>query len=60
MVDPETGALEPRGEMIGQEARKDIEALMEMPVMLRPWVKVRPVWTNNPAALKRMGYDQGH
>jgi GTP-binding protein Era len=43
--------------MIGQEARKDIEALVEMPVMLRLWVKVRPGWTNNPAALKRMGYD---
>jgi GTP-binding protein Era len=46
--------------MIGQEARKDIEALLEMPVMLRLWVKIRPGWTNNPAALKRMGYDQGH
>lgn len=43
--------------MIGQEARKDIEALLEMPVMLRLWVKVRPGWTNSPAALKRMGYD---
>ena len=43
--------------MIGQEARKDIEALVEMPVMLRLWVKVRPGWTNSPAALKRMGYE---
>ena len=43
--------------MIGQEARKDIEALLEMPVMLRLWVKVRPGWTNSPAALRRMGYD---
>jgi GTP-binding protein Era len=43
--------------MIGQEARKDIETLLEMPVMLRLWVKVRPGWTNSPAALKRMGYD---
>ncbi len=43
--------------MIGQEARKDIEGLLEMPVMLRLWVKVRPGWTNSPAALKRMGYD---
>ncbi len=42
---------------IGQEARRDIEALLEMPVMLRLWVKVRPGWTNSPAALKRMGYD---
>ena len=43
--------------MIGQEARKDIEALLEIPVMLRLWVKVRPGWTNSPAALKRMGYE---
>jgi GTP-binding protein Era len=43
--------------MIGQEARRDIETLLEMPVMLRLWVKVRPGWTNSPAALKRMGYD---
>lgn len=43
--------------IIGQEARKDIETLLDMPVMLRLWVKVRPGWTNSPAALKRMGYD---
>ena len=42
---------------IGQEARRDIETLLEKPVMLRLWVKVRPGWTNSPAALKRMGYD---
>ncbi|HEY5647462.1 MAG TPA: KH domain-containing protein, partial [Pseudomonadales bacterium] len=43
--------------LIGQEARKDIEALLEMPVMLRLWVKVRPGWTNSETALRRMGYD---
>lgn len=43
--------------MIGQEARKDIEALLERPVMLRLWVKVKPGWTNSDAALRRMGYD---
>jgi GTP-binding protein Era len=43
--------------MIGQEARKDIEILLERPVMLRLWVKVRPGWTNSAAAMKRMGYD---
>ncbi|MGD8415673.1 MAG: GTPase Era [Pseudomonadales bacterium] len=42
---------------IGQEAREDIETLLERPVMLRLWVKVRPGWTNSAAALKRMGYD---
>ena len=43
--------------LIGQEARKDIEALLDRPVMLRLWVKVRPGWTNSDAALRRMGYD---
>jgi GTP-binding protein Era len=42
---------------IGQEARRDIEALLGRTVMLRLWVKVRPGWTNDPAVLKRMGYD---
>ena len=43
--------------MIGQEARKDIEALLERTVMLRLWIKVRPGWTNSQAGLRRMGYD---
>ncbi len=43
--------------LIGQEARKDIESLLDSKVMLRLWVKVKPDWTNSPAALKRMGYD---
>jgi len=43
--------------LIGQEARQDIEALLDRPVMLRLWVKVRPGWTNSDAALRRMGYD---
>jgi GTP-binding protein Era len=43
--------------LIGQEARQDIEALLDRPVMLRLWVKVRPGWTNSDAALRRLGYD---
>ncbi len=43
--------------LIGQEARRDIEALLDRPVMLRLWVKVKPGWTNSDAALRRMGYD---
>ena len=42
---------------IGQEARVDIEALLQRKVMLRLWVKVKPGWTNSSAGLKRMGYD---
>jgi GTP-binding protein Era len=43
--------------LIGQEARQDIESMLGTKVMLRLWVKVKPDWTNSPAALKRMGYD---
>jgi GTPase len=42
---------------IGEEARHDIEELLDQRVMLRLWVKVQSGWTNNPATLKRLGYD---
>lgn len=42
---------------IGQQARADIERFLERPVMLRLWVKVRRGWTNDPAALRRLGYE---
>jgi GTP-binding protein Era len=42
---------------VGQDARHDIETLLGARVMLRLWVKVKPGWTNNQGALKRMGYD---
>ncbi len=41
---------------VGQQARRDIEALLGRKVMLRLWVKVKPGWTNDRGALKRMGY----
>ena len=42
---------------IGEEARHDIETLLDQKVMLRLWVKVKSGWTNDPMTLKRMGYD---
>lgn len=42
---------------VGQEARADIERLIGRKVMLRLWVKVKPGWTNQESALRRMGYD---
>lgn len=42
---------------IGEEARHDIETLIDQKVMLRLWVKVKSGWTNDPMTLKRMGYD---
>lgn len=46
--------------LIGQEARKDVEALLGRRVMLRLWVKVRPGWSNSAAGLRKVGYDPGH
>ena len=43
--------------LIGQEARVDIEALLERRVMLRLWVKVKPGWSTTAAGLRRMGYE---
>lgn len=51
------GAAGEKLKLIGQEARLDIEKLVERKVMLRLWVKVRPGWTDSPAALRRMGYE---
>ncbi len=41
---------------IGQEARRDIEALLGMKVNLQLWVKVRPDWRNSASDLKTLGY----
>ncbi len=41
---------------IGTAARKDIEELLERPVFLDLWVKTRPNWRNDQAALGWLGY----
>jgi GTP-binding protein Era len=51
------GAAGEKLKLIGQEARVDIERLLDRKVMLRLWVKVRPGWTDSAAALRRMGYE---
>jgi len=42
---------------VGQDARKDIERLIDQRVMLRLWVKVKSHWTNSEQTLKHLGYD---
>ncbi len=42
---------------VGQDARIDIERLIEQKVMLRLWVKVKTGWTNSDQTLKHLGYD---
>lgn len=42
--------------IIGSEARKDIEKLVESKVFLDLHVKVKKKWRKNPSALKQFGY----
>lgn len=42
---------------IGQEARRDIENLLDMRVNLQLWVKVREDWRNRRSDLRTLGYD---
>lgn len=46
-----------RLKLIGTEARKDIEGMLEQKVMLHLWVKVRKGWTNSAGDMRRLGYD---
>ncbi len=41
---------------VGSDARKDMEALFERKVFLQLWVKVKEGWSNDEAALQRLGY----
>ncbi len=40
---------------VGQEARVEIEELLERPVFLELWVKVRPHWRRDERQLRQMG-----
>ncbi len=42
---------------IGSDARRDIEPMLDRPVMLRLWVKVKSGWSDDDRALKTLGYD---
>ncbi|MGJ8691954.1 MAG: GTPase Era [Thalassotalea sp.] len=41
---------------IGQEARRDMEALFEQKVFLETWVKVKQGWADDERALRSLGY----
>ena len=45
-------------QLIGSQARADIENLLGMHVNLQLWVKVRPDWRNNAEDLKTLGYTE--
>ena len=44
-------------QLIGQEARMDIEKLLGMHVNLKLWVKVRPGWRDRLDDLRTLGYE---
>ena len=48
-----------RGEMlreVGQQARIEIEKMLESKVNLKLWVKVKEGWADDERALKSLGY----
>ncbi len=45
-----------RMKSVGQEAREDIEALIEGKVFLNLWVKVKEGWADDERALRSLGY----
>ena len=46
-----------RIKLIGQQARPDIEALLQNKVMLTLWVKVKSGWSDDERALRSLGYN---
>jgi GTPase len=44
--------------IIGQEARKELEALLETRVFLQLWVKVKKNWREDERVLREMGYGE--
>ncbi len=42
---------------IGSQARQDIMRLLEQPVRLRLWVKVKANWSDDEAAVRSFGYE---
>ena len=41
---------------IGEQARTDLQSLLDCKVMLRTWVKVRSGWSDDERALRSLGY----
>ena len=50
------GAKGERLKTIGSKARENVEELLELPVFLNLWVKVRKKWRNDKTSLKEFGY----
>jgi GTP-binding protein Era len=48
------GSLGSRIKQIGEQARHDIEALLQKKVLLKLWVKIKAGWSDNDRALKSL------
>jgi GTPase len=46
-----------RIKLIGIDARKDMEKLFDMKIMLKLWVKVKSGWSDDERALRSLGYN---
>ncbi len=44
--------------MIGIQARKELEALLDKKVSLKTWVKIKDNWSDNSATLQQLGFNQ--
>ena len=44
---------------VGEQARKDIQVLLDRKVFLRTWVKVKENWADDAVLLERSGLDSG-
>lgn len=44
--------------MIGIQARKELEALLDKPVNLKTWVKVKENWSDSGKSLQQLGFGQ--
>ena len=42
---------------VGEQAREDIEKLLDQKVFLQLWVKVKSGWSDDERALRQLGYD---
>ncbi len=44
--------------MIGIQARKELESLLDKKVSLKTWVKIKDNWSDNSATLQQLGFNQ--
>ena len=43
---------------VGEEARKDIEIMLNCKVFLQLWVKVKQGWCDDERSLRQLGYSE--